>query len=62
MDFENMYDFLDNYEKENYSEENMGIKDNKITLTKLKFFDENNEEPIFNIFQIKIMHNKFSLI
>ena len=52
-----MYDFLDNYEKENYSEENMGIKDNKITLTKLKFFDENNEEPIFNIFQIKIMHN-----
>ena len=52
-----MYDFLDNYEKENYSEENMGLKDNKISLTKIRFYDENNEEPIFNIFQIKIMHN-----
>ena len=52
-----MYDFLDNYEKENYNEENMGLKDNKISLTKIRFYDENNEEPIFNIFQIKIMHN-----
>ena len=52
-----MYDFLDNYEKENYSEENMGLKDNKISLTKIRFYDENNEEPIFNIFQIKIIHN-----
>ena len=57
MDSENMYDFLDNYEKENYNEENMGLKDNKISLTKIRFYDENNEEPIFNIFQIKIMHN-----
>ena len=57
MDSENMYDFLDNYEKENYSEENMGLKDNKISLTKIRFYDENNEEPIFNIFQIKIIHN-----
>lgn len=52
-----MYDFLDNYEKENYNEENMGLKDNKISLTKIRFYDENNEEPIFNIFQIKIIHN-----
>ena len=52
-----MYDFLDNYEKENYSEENMGLKDNKISLTKIRFYDENNEEHIFNIFQIKIIHN-----
>jgi serine/threonine protein kinase len=57
MESENMYDFLDNYEKENYNEENMGLKDNKISLTKIRFYDENNEEPIFNIFQIKIMHN-----
>ncbi len=57
MDSENMYDFLDNYEKENYNEENMGLKDNKISLTKIRFYDENNEEPIFNIFQIKIIHN-----
>ena len=38
MDSENMYDFLDNYEKENYSEENMGLKDNKISLTKIRFY------------------------
>jgi len=32
-----MYDFLENYEKENYSQENLGTKDNKIALTKTKF-------------------------
>lgn len=52
-----MYDFLENYEKENYIEENIGTKDNKIALYKIKFFEENNKESIFNIFQIKIMHN-----
>ena len=58
MENENLYDFLQNFEKETYSEENMGLKDNKINLTKINFPDENNEKTAFSIFQIQIINNR----